>query len=165
MNQDQAKALYPLTLSVRSLFHKLGNAVMKLHEGVHVSGGMRAVLENVITKGPQTVPELARIRPVSRQHIQGHVNALLNVDYVEYLENPAHRRSKLVQATEKGRNVFSALRQREAEALSRLSLNVSDQELKSARQVLSVLIEQFQSDEWETIVNDLSLKLKEKQND
>ena len=161
MNRDQVKALYPLTLSVRSLFHKMGNAVTKLHEGVCVSGGMRAVLESVITKGPQTVPQLARIRPVTRQHIQSHVNELLKVDYVEYLENPAHRRSKLVQATEKGREIFASLRQREAEALSRLSLKVTSQELEAADKVLFELIEKFQSEEWNTIINDLSPKSEE----
>ena len=147
MNRDQVKALYPLTQSVRSLFHKMGSAVTRLHQGIRVTGGMRAVLENVITKGPQTVPQMARIRPVSRQHIQSHVNELLKVDYVEYLENPAHRRSKLVQATDKGREVFASLRQREAEALSRLSLKVTFRELEAADKVLSMLIERFQSEE------------------
>ncbi|MEL0107740.1 MAG: MarR family winged helix-turn-helix transcriptional regulator [Rhodospirillales bacterium] len=161
MNQDQAKALYPLTVAVRSLFHKLGNAVTRLHDGVGVSGGMRAVLENVITKGPQTVPELARVRPVSRQHIQSHVNALLKENLVEYLDNPAHRRSKLVQATEKGREIFTDLREREAEALSRLSLDIPAEDLKAARTVLTVLIDRFQSHEWEEIVNNLSPKTEE----
>ncbi len=161
MKQKQTEAFYPLSLSVRSLFHKMGNAVTALHEGSGVSGGMRAVMESVITGGPQTVPQMARARPVSRQHIQTLVNELLPTGYVEYLDNPAHRRSKLVGITKKGRKLFLSLREREMEALSRLSMDVTVQELEDAGQVLSVLIERFQSPEWQTIVNDLSPNSKE----
>jgi len=161
MKRKQTEAFYPLSLSVRSLFHKLGNAVTTLHEGSGVSGGMRAVLESLITGGPQTVPQLARARPVSRQHIQTLVNQLLAAGDIEYLDNPAHRRSKLVEITKKGQNLFLSLREREIEALSRLSMDVTAQELEDAGQVLSVLIERFQSTEWQIIVNDLSPKTKE----
>lgn len=161
MNRKQVEAFYPLTLSVRSLFHKLGDAVTALHEGSGVSGGMRAVLESVVTGGPQTVPQLARIRPVSRQHIQLLVNALLAVGLVEYLDNPAHRRSRLVGATEKGRTLFGAFRNRENVALSRLTMDVTPEALEAAGQVLSVLIERFQSREWQSIIEDLTPNEKE----
>ncbi len=156
MNRKQTETFYPLSLAVRLLFHKLGGAVTDLHEGSGVSGGMRAVLESVITGGPQTVPQMARARPVSRQHIQTLVNELLDAGYVEYQDNPAHRRSKLVGATEKGRKLFSSFRKREIEALSRLSLGITARALEDAGQVLSVLIEKFQSQEWQSIVDDLS---------
>lgn len=156
MNREQVGAFYPLSLSVRSLFHKLGDAVTTLHEGSGVSGGMRAVLESLITGGPQTVPQMARARPVSRQHIQKLVNELLAVDYVEYQDNPAHRRSKIVGVTEEGRKLFSSFREREIEALSRLSTSVTFGELEQAELVLSAMIERFQSPEWQTIVDDLS---------
>jgi DNA-binding MarR family transcriptional regulator len=161
MDRKKTEAFHPLSLSVRSLFHKLGSAVTALHEGSGVSVGMRAVLESVIAGGPQTVPQMARARPVSRQHIQTLVNELLAAGYVEYLDNPAHRRSKLVRITKKGRKLFSSLRERENEALSRLSVDVTIQELEDAGHVLSVLIERFQSTEWRTIVNDLSPNSKE----
>ena len=77
MNREQIQAFYPLSKSVRSLFHKMGAAAAALHEGSGISTGMRAVLENVVEGGPMTVPEMARMRPVSRQHIQVLVNDLL----------------------------------------------------------------------------------------
>lgn len=161
MNREQVEAFYPLSLSVRSLFHKMGNAVTVLHEGSGVSVGMRAVLESLITGGPQTVPQMARVRPVSRQHIQKLVNELLAIGYAEYQDNPAHRRSKLVSVTENGRKHFSSLREREIEALTRLSTSIAVKELEQAGQVLSALIERFQSPDWQKIVDDLSPKSKE----
>ena len=156
MNREQVRAFYPVSLSVRSLFHKMGNAVTALHAGSGVSAGMRAVLESLITGGAQTVPQLARARPVSRQHIQTLVNELLAAGHVETEDNPAHRRSRLVSVTEQGRTLFSSFREREIEALSRLSTSVTERELEQAGQVLAALIERFESPEWQTIVDEQS---------
>ena len=158
MKKTQAEALYPLTRAVRSLFHKLGAAVTALHEDTGISGGMRAVLESLDADGPRTVPELARSRPVSRQHIQVLVNDLLEQGYVAYQDNPAHKRSKLVRMTEEGRLTFAALRRRENEAFSRLPLDVAPDDLKAAERVLSGLVESFQGAEWRSIVTDLSTR-------
>ena len=161
MNRQQAKSFYPLSLSVRSLFHKMGNAVTLLHEGSGISGGMRAVMESLISNGPKTVPEIARARPVSRQHIQTLINELLPLGFVEYQDNPAHPRSKLVAITEEGRAAFAALRSREMEALSKLSINISPKEFEDAERILTQLIDRFQSAEWHSIVEDLSPNEKE----
>lgn len=155
MNRHQRDAFEPLSRAVRSLFHKMGAAVSRLHEGSGITGGMRAVLESVIEGGPQTVPEIARARPVSRQHIQALVNDLLAAGYVEYRDNPAHRRSKLVAPTRQGEAAFAALRARETAALSRLSVALSAEEMARAERALCHLIETFQGPEWQEIVRDL----------
>lgn len=156
MNQIQISSFYPLTLAVRRLFHKLGHGVTELHRDSGISGGMRAVLESVIAGGPQTVPQMARVRPVSRQHIQGLVNSLLEAGLVEMTENPAHKRSKLVTATTAGRAAFASMRTREAEAFARLPLARSAPELVAATQVLRDLIEIFDGPEWRAITGDPS---------
>ncbi|MEE9209895.1 MAG: helix-turn-helix domain-containing protein [Kiloniellales bacterium] len=155
MNRDQREAFEPLSRAVRALFHKMGAAVSLLHEGDGVTGGMRAVLESVIEGGPRSVPELARARPVSRQHIQTLVNELLAAGYVEYRENPAHRRSKLVAPTRDGAAAFTALRAREAAALTRLAVDIDAAEMERATQALTQLIARFQGPAWQGIVRDL----------
>jgi DNA-binding MarR family transcriptional regulator len=161
MNHDQIKSFYPLSLSVRSLFHKMGNAVTLLHDGSGIFSGMRAVMESLVMGGAKTVPEIARVRPVSRQHIQILVNDLLALGYVEYQDNPAHRRSKLVAVTDAGEAAFKAFLACEVGALSMLSLDIPLEELESAERVLSQLISRFQSAEWHSIVEDLSPNSKE----
>ena len=59
----KSKHSYPLVLAVRRTFHRAAHAVESLHEGSEVSSGMRAVLENVIDGGPQTVPCLRWAAP------------------------------------------------------------------------------------------------------
>lgn len=122
---------------VRGLFHQMKAAAEAIHEG---RGGLpvaqRAVLESLCREGPATVPALARARPVSRQHIQVLVNALLAEGLAETRENPGHRRSPLVAATDEGRRRFAEMRAREGRALARQALPVSDAELRSATRVL-----------------------------
>ncbi len=156
MNRQQIEAFTPLTQVVRRLFHKLGHGATVLHRDTEVSAGMRAVLESVIQGGPQTVPHMARIRPVSRQHIQGLVNALLDVGLVEYAANPAHKRSKLVTATAPGRKVFATMRSREGTALRQLTLDCTPEELTAASRVLRRLIDIFDGQEWQSIIGEVS---------
>lgn len=156
MKKRQMEALYPLTLAVRRLFHKLGHGVAALHADRDVSVGMRAVLESVIDGGPQTVPHMARVRPVTRQHIQGLVNGLLDGGYVEYIDNPAHKRSKLVSPTKLGTQIFQKMRDREHAAFRRIPLDVTPEELKAAERALRSMISAFESPEWRAIINQYS---------
>jgi DNA-binding MarR family transcriptional regulator len=94
------------------------------------------VLEHLLREGPSTVPAIARARRVSRQHIQAIVNPLLHEGMVERVENPAHRRSKLVRLTAAGQKVIEDIRRHEAHHLDQADIGVSDGELRSAAQVL-----------------------------
>ncbi len=156
MNQKQLKSFYPLTLVVRRLFHKLGYGVAALHQNRDVSVGMRSVLESVIDGGPQTVPHMAKIRPVSRQHVQSLVNELMEGGYVETIDNPAHKRSKLVAPTKRGIRVFEKMRKLENEAFRRAQTKISPEEFEAARKVLSALIATFESKEWRSTIDQLS---------
>jgi len=148
MNRRQMSSFYPLALAVRRLFHKLGYGLEALHRDEEISLGMRAVLESVVDVGPQTVPQMARVRPVSRQHVQGLVNSLLERGLVEYVENPAHKRSKLVSPTALGERTFRMIREKENEAFRHLALETSPQELEDATRVLKSLIAAFDSPQW-----------------
>ena len=152
MNGKQQQQFYDLALAVRRLFHLLGHSASTLHGDLGISGGMRAVLESVIESGPQTVPDMARARPVSRQHIQMLVNGLLDAGCVAYLENPAHKRSRLVSPTENGREIYELMRERERDAFRTLTVELSAEDMETATAVLRSLIAAFRSEQWRAIV-------------
>jgi DNA-binding MarR family transcriptional regulator len=52
--------------------------------------------------GPLTVPQIAQMRPTSRQRMQRLADELAAEGLVQFIDNPKHRRSKLVQLTPKG---------------------------------------------------------------
>lgn len=84
--------------------------------------GTWGLMRTLGTEGPRTVPQIARSRPVARQHIQRMVNELAEQGLVELIDNPAHQRSKLVRLTAKGQAVYDELTaslQRAAEDLAR----------------------------------------------
>ncbi len=48
------------------------------------------------------MPQIARARPVARQHIQKLANELAAQGLVEFIDNPAHKCSKLLCLTPEG---------------------------------------------------------------
>jgi DNA-binding MarR family transcriptional regulator len=74
----------------------------RMHEEDGLSNARRGILRGLVQFGAQTVPNLARARSVSRQHVQGLIDALVDDKLVEVLPNPAHRRSPLIQVTAAG---------------------------------------------------------------
>lgn len=126
---------------VRLLFNRAAQVVEELHHDEHLTAGPRAVLESVEQAGPVSVPEIARRRQVSRQHIQVLVNALLADELVSTQDNPAHRRSPLVALTPAGALLIRRIKRREQRYLARLDVPVEPAEFARARQTLQTLRE------------------------
>jgi DNA-binding MarR family transcriptional regulator len=121
----------------RLLFHALKQWVESFHEGLGLNAPMRAVLELLLRGGSMTVPDMARARGVSRQHIQQQVDALLESELVERSANPAHRRSPMIVLSDRGRALIQNMRAREQNAIARLQVGVSDNAVEEAAQVLA----------------------------
>lgn len=102
---------------------------------------MRAVMEALAARGAQTVPDIARDRGVSRQHIQTIMNALQGDGLVAADENPAHKRSPLFDLTPEGRGLFDRVRANEGEPLRRLAAQLPDDGIALARATLARLNE------------------------
>jgi len=119
-----------------ALFHLLHAVAAQLHGGGELTAGRRGVLRGLDRFGPQTVPQMARARPVSRQYIQSLVNDLEAEGLVETLENPAHRRSRLVCLTQRGAGALAEMYRREADLFATLELSIADDEMRHAASVL-----------------------------
>jgi len=124
---------------IRRCFHQLGAAATDIHRELDLTGAQRAVMESLARDGDQTVPRLARARPVSRQHIQGIVDTLAEAGLVTAVSNPRHKRSPLIHVTARGRKVMTAVFEREKAILPLLSAAFTDAELKEAVDVTARL--------------------------
>ena len=127
----------------RQLVHRLARVVEELHADLGLTGGRRGVLQSLAQGGPQTVPQLARARPVSRQHIQSHVNPLLEAGLVELRDNPHHRRSKLVSLTPEGERIVAEIERRERPLVDELSQVIGTARLEGTAQTLRELKDLF----------------------
>lgn len=115
---------------------RLGALAERIHHDGQSSSGRRAVLRNIIELGPLSVPELARMRPVSRQFIQTLVNQMVADGWVTLEPNPAHRRSRLVTPTTYGHRVFSEMAAKEAPAAEWLLEGFALEKLEEAASFL-----------------------------
>ena|SRR5947209_10133751 len=101
-----------------------------------LAAGERSVLDILERFGPQTVPQMARLRCTSRQNIQILANRLLANGLVRLTSNPAHKRSVLVTLTNRGREMVAKSAQQESEYLRSLAAGVPNSKISMATEVL-----------------------------
>lgn len=125
--------------TLRACFQQLKTLGDDLHEDIGVTASMRAVLEAAVEGGAQTVPQIARAKSVTRQHIQTIVDVLLEERLVDLRDNPNHARSPFVVATDKGKKRFAEMRRREDHLLSDIAGKLKAQDVETATQTLEAL--------------------------
>lgn len=129
MKKSHSSLLYQLIWQTRRLFQRLRSTSEELLEGNGINASHRAVLEFLHQEQPQTVPQIAREKSVSRQHVQIIVNELLDLDLIKSSENPAHKRSPLIQLTSKGKALFESIQKKETAFLQPIEEQFSQKEL------------------------------------
>ncbi len=144
-SKSKIGAVEELIAETVALCRRLRAVSNEAHGDSRISAGMRGVMSSLEAQGPQTVPQMARARPASRQHIQELVNRLLEPGLVELTENPAHKRSSFVHLTEQGRKELAAIRRRERALLAAMPLGIPKKELKAATETLRSLRAVFES--------------------
>jgi DNA-binding MarR family transcriptional regulator len=123
-----------LSVAVIELYFRL-EAVTQASAGFANAGGEFGVLRSLVQEGPQTVPQMAAARPVSRQHCQTIVNGLAEQGLVEFLDNPRHKRSKLVRLTKRGRTRFESMKAQFTDVAAVYAVHFSAGEIENATDV------------------------------
>ena len=144
--------LYAAVRDIRLCFNLLRARADEMHADLGVNASMRAVMESLAGDGERTVPDIARSRGVSRQHIQKLVNGLAEDGLVELVPNPAHKKSRLVAITDVGRKVAAATARRERKILPEIARDIPLEDIRVATSVLASLKEAFESDRWRELV-------------
>ncbi len=101
--------------------------------------GVYGLLRSLTEEGPQTVPQIARARPVARQHIQMMANDMVTQGLIEFADNPAHKRSRLLFITNEGERFYAELNARLAEMAERLAADMDIGDLHISVETLRAL--------------------------
>ena len=144
---SQVKKLSSVISDIRLSFNLLRARADVMHQDLGVNASMRAVMESLAGGGEQTVPDIARSRGVSRQHIQVIVNSLTRANMVDARKNLDDKRTFLVSLTNHGKTVFDEIQKREVVELKRLSAAFSTDELKVTQISLRNLIDMLKETE------------------
>jgi len=139
-NDPRAQKITEIWLESLRLFFKL-QALGKETGAVAANNSSTwGFLHTLMTAGPSTVPKIARMRPVSRQHIQIMANDMEAEGLIRFTANPKHKRSKLVEITDEGRAFYDKNSQAMlAEAASMVG-DISQDDLETTSTVLNKLL-------------------------
>lgn len=124
---------------LRLTINQVVQTAERLHAGEPVTLAMRAVLEFLQRNGSAAVPDIARQRRVTRQHIQVIVNDLLDASLVRLEPNPRHKRSSLVALTAEGEQTIERMRERERRHFASIDFGVTVEELEAAAATLAAV--------------------------
>lgn len=138
---------YHVTWLIRRLFRAMGHDAERRLAGTAISAADRAVMEFLYREAPLAVPEIAARYKVSRQHTQVTVNRLADLGLVRTIENPRHKRSRLVQLSEKGRAFFTQVLADDRRAIQALFAGVAERDVYTTRRTLEAMYERLEQEE------------------
>ncbi|TPK41339.1 winged helix-turn-helix transcriptional regulator [Mesorhizobium sp. B2-5-4] len=96
---SKGEAIAELMLEVAQCFFRIRALGQKTGLITSWGGGAFGFMRSLALLGPLTVPQIAQMRPTSRQRMQRLADELAAEGLVKFVHNPKHRRSKLVQLT------------------------------------------------------------------
>ncbi len=137
------QAIEDLIIEIVATFFLLRAEGMRIGVVSSSGEGYWSVLRLLKVNGAQTVPQIARYRYVPRQSVQKLANEMLADGVIELVNNPAHKRSKLLRLTPKGEAVFQELSDRIAVLTETLAQQEDAAQLQNAVVVVKHLHEQL----------------------
>src|SRR5215207_1372917 len=136
---SEAEAIAELLLEVAQCFFRLRAVGQKTGLITTWGGGAFGFMRSLALLGPLSVPQIAQMRPTSRQRMQRLADELAADGLVEFVDNPKHRRSKLVRLTRRGEAGYRALNTRFLSIASTLGVDLSDGEIRRTTAIVRQL--------------------------
>jgi len=137
---QRSEHAYEITWLIRRLFRAMAAVADQYLADTGLSAADRAVMEFLHPRLELSVPEIARRYNVSRQHVQVTINALVARGLVRSVENPQHKRSRLMRLSNAGRMSFQEIRRSEAAVIEETFSDISDDALETTRETLTALL-------------------------
>lgn len=140
-SNEALQALQAVYNETEALYQQSSAFLEQIYQQGALSLGRRNVLFRLKGRGPQTVPQIAHEKSVSRQYIQKLVNQLLEEGYVEYAENSAHKRSRLVQLTPRGYDYMTVMIEQEIRIVKEMEITIPVETLHNTAESLRAIRE------------------------
>jgi DNA-binding MarR family transcriptional regulator len=102
-------------------------------------GGAFGFMRSLTLLGPLTVPQLARMRPTSRQRMQRLADELAADGLVEFIDNPKHQSSMLVRLTRKGEARYREMSARFLAIASTMGADLTEADIRKTTDILRQL--------------------------
>jgi DNA-binding MarR family transcriptional regulator len=136
---SKAEAVTDLMLEVAQCFFRIRAFGQKAGFITSWGGGAFGFMRSLALLGPLTVPQIAQMRPTSRQRMQRLADELAGEGLVEFIDNPKHRRSKLVRLTRKGDARYGELNARLLAIASTMGVGLSEGDIRRTTEIVRQL--------------------------
>jgi DNA-binding MarR family transcriptional regulator len=136
---SKAEAIAELMLEVAQCFFRIRAVGQKTGLITNWGGGAFGFMRSLVLFGPLTVPQIAQMRPTSRQRMQRLADELAAEGLVEFIDNPKHRRSKLVRLTRKGDARYRELNARFLAIASTLGVGLIEGDIRRTTEIVRQL--------------------------
>jgi DNA-binding MarR family transcriptional regulator len=138
---SKAEAIAELMLEVAQCFFRIRAIGQKTGLITSWGGGEYGFMRSLALLGPLTVPQIAEMRPTSRQRMQRLADELAAEGLVKFAPNPKHQRSKLVQLTPKGEARYRDMNARFLAIASNMGATLSEANIRKATETVRLLSE------------------------
>jgi DNA-binding MarR family transcriptional regulator len=101
-----------------------------------------------VLREPRTVSDAARAMGLTRQSVQRLADVLVADGLAEYVDNPRHRRARLLRPTEAGWDAIETIRPLQHAWTRQVTAHIGAEELRAAVAVMDRLIARLESDPW-----------------
>jgi len=135
----KAGAIAELMLEVAQCFFRIRAVGQKTGLITSWGGGAFGFMRSLALLGPLTVPQIAQMRPTSRQRMQRLANELVAEGLVELIDNPKHRRSKLVRLSRKGELRYRELEVRFLAIASTMGGDLTEGDIRRTTEIVRQL--------------------------
>lgn len=132
-------------LEVAQCFFRIRAAGQKAGLITNWGGGAFGFIRSLALLGPLSVPQIAKMRPTSRQRMQRLADELAAEGLVEFVDNPKHRRSKLVRLTSKGSARYRDLNTRLLSTASIMGAALSEADIRKTIEVVRHLSDELKA--------------------
>src|SRR5688500_16247337 len=136
---SRAQAIAELMLEVAQCFFRIRAVGQKSGLIPSWGGGAFGFLRSLALLGALTVPQIAQMRPTSRQRMQRLADELAAEGLVKFIDNPKHRRSKLVQLTRKGDARYRELNTRLLVIASTMGVELGEADIRKTTGIVRQL--------------------------
>ena len=136
---SKAEAIAELMLEVAQCFFRIRAVGQKTGLITSWGGGAFGFMRSLALLGPLTVPQIAQMRPTSRQRMQRLADELAAEGLVEFIDKPKHRRSRLVRLTRKGDARYRKLRVRFLAIASTMGVALSVADIRKTTEIVRQL--------------------------
>ncbi|MGH8915776.1 MAG: MarR family winged helix-turn-helix transcriptional regulator [Acidimicrobiia bacterium] len=117
----------------------LGGRLTEIGEELARHGGLtlaRWVVLDAVAAEPATVAQIGRMRGLARQSVQRTADLVVEEGFATYIDNPAHRRAKLLTLSERGRESVRVITVRQKRWADAVGAEVGLAELERAQALI-----------------------------